>query len=100
MQRDKDLKFKNDHNALTLGLKPGHLEINNKGNVQVIVQMLEQFGTNSLIHGVFERENLASRRLMKKLGFSFKCNEIVNAVDLEVHQLSYHYYKSKKAILK
>jgi len=52
------------------------------------------------IHGVFERENLASRRLMKKLGFSFKCNENVNAVDLEVHQLSYHSYKSKKAILK
>ena len=60
MQRDKDLKFKNDHNALTLGLKPGHLEINNKGNVQVIVQMLEQFGTNSLIHGVFERTTIKS----------------------------------------
>ena len=60
MQRDKDLKFKNDHNALTLGLRPGHQEINDKGNVQVIVQMLEQFGTNSLIHGVFERRTIES----------------------------------------
>ena len=60
MQRYKDSKFKNDHNALTLGLRPVHLEINNKGNVQVIVKMIEQFGTNSLIHGVFERRTIES----------------------------------------
>ena len=60
MQRNKDSKLKNDHNALTRGLRPRHLEINDKGNVQVIVQMLEQFGTNSLIHGVFERRTIES----------------------------------------
>ena len=60
MQRDKNSKLKNDHNAFTLGLRPGHLEIDDKGNVQVIVQMLGQFGSNSLIHGVLERTTIES----------------------------------------
>ncbi|WP_421752341.1 GNAT family N-acetyltransferase [Croceimicrobium sp.] len=47
------------------------------------------------IHGVLERENLASRRLMNKLGFSFYRKEIVNDVQLEVHKLDIDEYPLK-----
>ncbi|QNR23085.1 GNAT family N-acetyltransferase [Croceimicrobium hydrocarbonivorans] len=46
------------------------------------------------IHGVFERDNLASRRLMKKLGFSFYRKEFVNEVPLEVYRLTIDEYQS------
>ena len=35
-------------------MRPEHLQIDKKGNVQVIVQMVEQLGANSLIHGLLE----------------------------------------------
>ena len=47
-------KLKSDNEAITVGIRPEHLEINEKGNVRVIVQMVEQLGATSLIHGVLE----------------------------------------------
>ena len=47
-------KFKSDHKQVTVGMRPEHLQIDKKGNVQVIVQMVEQLGANSLIHGLLE----------------------------------------------
>ena len=40
-------KFKDDHKALTVGIRPEHLETNEKGQVRVSVQMVEQLGANS-----------------------------------------------------
>ena len=47
-------KLKDDNEAVTVGIRPEHLEINKKGNVRIIVQMVEQLGATSLIHGVLE----------------------------------------------
>ena len=47
-------KLQNDNEAITVGIRPEHLEINKKGNIRVIVQMVEQLGATSLIHGVLE----------------------------------------------
>ena len=51
-------KFKDDHKALTVGIRPEHLEPNEKGQVRVSVQMVEQLGANSLVHGVLEKTNI------------------------------------------
>lgn len=51
-------KFKDDHKALTVGIRPEHLETNEKGQVRVSVQMVEQLGANSLVHGVLEKTNI------------------------------------------
>jgi len=51
-------KFKNDHTALTVGIRPEHLKTNKKGQVRVSVQMVEQLGANSLVHGVLEKTNI------------------------------------------
>ena len=51
-------KLKNNNEAITVGIRPEHLEINEKGNVWVIVQMVEQLGATSLIHGVLEETNI------------------------------------------
>ena len=51
-------KFKGDHKRVTLGIRPEHLQIDNKGNVQVIVQMVEQLGANSLIHGLLKETDV------------------------------------------
>ena len=51
-------KFKDDHKTLTVGIRPEHLETNEKGQVRVSVQMVEQLGANSLVHGVLEKTNI------------------------------------------
>ena len=51
-------KFKDDHEALTVGIRPEHLEPNEKGQVRVCVQMVEQLGAKSLVHGVLEKTNI------------------------------------------
>lgn len=51
-------KFKGDHTRVTLGIRPEHLQIDTKGNVQVIVQMVEQLGANSLIHGLLKETDV------------------------------------------
>ena len=77
MQQNKDSKLKNDPSALTIGIRPGHLEINDKGNVQVIVQMLEQFRSNRLIHGVLDKTTIDS--LINMLGYVISDIESVKA---------------------
>lgn len=49
----------------------------------------------SCIHGVFEKENQASRSLMNKLGFVFDRFELVNAVQLEVFKLSKEQFRAR-----
>ena len=51
-------KFKSDHKQVTVGMRPEHLQIDKKGNVQVIVQMVEQLGANSLIHGLLKETDV------------------------------------------
>jgi len=51
-------KFKDDHKELTVGIRPEHLKTNKKGQVRVSVQMVEQLGANSLVHGVLEKTNI------------------------------------------
>ena len=51
-------KFKGDHKRVTLGIRPEHLQIDTKGNVKVIVQMVEQLGANSLIHGLLKETDV------------------------------------------
>ena len=51
-------KFKDDHKALTVGIRPEHLKTNKKGQVRVSVQMVEQLGAISLVHGVLEKTNI------------------------------------------
>ncbi len=51
-------KFNDDHEALTVGIRPEHLEPNEKGQVRVSVQMVEQLGANSLVHGFLEKTNI------------------------------------------
>ena len=51
-------KFKDDHKELTVGIRPEHLKTNMKGQVRVSVQMVEQLGANSLVHGVLEKTNI------------------------------------------
>ena len=51
-------KLKDDHIALTVGIRPEHLETNEKGQIRVSVQMVEQLGANSLVHGVLEKTSI------------------------------------------
>ena len=51
-------KFKDDHKALTVGIRPEHLKTNKKGQIRISVQMVEQLGANSLVHGVLEKTNI------------------------------------------
>ena len=51
-------KFKDNHKELTVGIRPEHLKTNKKGQVRVSVQMVEQLGANSLVHGVLEKTNI------------------------------------------
>ena len=51
-------KFKDEHKELTVGIRPEHLKTNKKGQVRVSVQMVEQLGANSLVHGVLEKTNI------------------------------------------
>jgi sn-glycerol 3-phosphate transport system ATP-binding protein len=51
-------KFKSDHKQITVGIRPEHLQIDNKGNIQVMVQMVEQLGANTLIHGLLEETDV------------------------------------------
>ena len=51
-------KFKDNHKELTVGIRPEHLKTNNKGQVRISVQMVEQLGANSLVHGVLEKTNI------------------------------------------
>lgn len=43
---------------MTIGIRPEHPKINKKGNVRVIVQMVEQLGANSLIRGLLKETDL------------------------------------------
>ena len=43
-------KFKGDHTRVTLGIRPEHLQIDTKGNVQVIVQMVAVSYTHLRAH--------------------------------------------------
>ena len=43
---------------VTVGIRPEHFEPNKKGDLQIVVQMIEQLGANSLIHGVLENTNV------------------------------------------
>lgn len=43
---------------VTVGIRPEHFEPNKKGDLQIVVQMVEQLGANSLIHGVLENTNV------------------------------------------
>lgn len=37
-----------------MGIRPEHLEEDKKGNIRIVVQMVEQLGSNSLLHGTLE----------------------------------------------
>ena len=47
-----------DAEFVTVGIRPEHFEPNKKGNLHIVVQMIEQLGANSLIHGVLENTNV------------------------------------------
>ena len=44
----KSLKYKGQ---VSIGIRPEHLEEDKKGNIRIVVQMVEQLGSNSLLHG-------------------------------------------------
>ena len=39
---------------MTLGIRPEHLIHDENGSIRISVQMLEQLGANTLVHGVLE----------------------------------------------
>ena len=43
---------------VTAGIRPEHFDPNKKGELQIVAQMIEQLGANSLIHGVLENTNV------------------------------------------
>ena len=47
-----------DAEFVTVGIRPEHFELNKKGNLHIVVQMIEQLGANSLIHGVLENTDV------------------------------------------
>ena len=44
----KSLKYKGQ---VSIGIRPEHLQEDKKGNIRIVVQMVEQLGSNSLLHG-------------------------------------------------
>ena len=51
----KNLKYKG---KLSIGIRPEHLEEDKKGNIKIVTQMVEQLGSNSLLHGILEDTNI------------------------------------------
>ena len=47
----KSLKYKG---KVSIGIRPEHLEEDKKGNIRIVIQMVEQLGSNSLLHGTLE----------------------------------------------
>ena len=47
----KSLKHKG---KVSIGIRPEHLEEDKKGNIKIVIQMVEQLGSNSLLHGTLE----------------------------------------------
>ena len=47
----KSLKHKG---KVSIGIRPEHLEEDKKGNIRIVIQMVEQLGSNSLLHGTLE----------------------------------------------
>ena len=47
----KSLKYKG---KVSIGIRPEHLEEDKKGNIKIVIQMVEQLGSNSLLHGTLE----------------------------------------------
>jgi sn-glycerol 3-phosphate transport system ATP-binding protein len=39
---------------VSIGIRPEHLEEDKKGNIRIVIQMVEQLGSNSLLHGTLE----------------------------------------------
>lgn len=48
---EKNIKYKG---KILIGIRPEHLEENKKGNIKIVIQMVEQLGSNSLLHGILE----------------------------------------------
>ncbi len=48
---NKILKYKG---KVSIGIRPEHLEEDKKGNIRIVIQMVEQLGSNSLLHGTLE----------------------------------------------
>ena len=48
---NKSLKHKG---KVSIGIRPEHLEEDKKGNIRIVIQMVEQLGSNSLLHGTLE----------------------------------------------
>lgn len=48
---NKSLKHKG---KVSIGIRPEHLEEDKKGNIKIVIQMVEQLGSNSLLHGTLE----------------------------------------------
>lgn len=47
----KNLKYKG---KISIGIRPEHLEEDKKGNIKLVTQMVEQLGSNSLLHGTLQ----------------------------------------------
>ena len=47
----KSLKYKG---KVSIGIRPEHLEEDKKGNIKIVTQMVEQLGSNSLLHGILQ----------------------------------------------
>ena len=47
----KSLKYKG---KISIGIRPEHLEEDKKGNINIVTQMVEQLGSNSLLHGTLQ----------------------------------------------
>lgn len=48
---EKSLKYKG---KISIGIRPEHLEEDKKGNIKIVTQMVEQLGSNSLLHGILQ----------------------------------------------
>ena len=51
----KNIKFMG---KILIGIRPEHLEEDKKGNIKIVIQMVEQLGSNSLLHGILEDTNI------------------------------------------
>ena len=52
---EKNIKYKG---KILVGIRPEHLEEDKKGNIKIVIQMVEQLGSNSLLHGILEDTNI------------------------------------------
>ena len=52
---EKNIKYKG---KILIGIRPEHLEEDKKGNIKIVIQMVEQLGSNSLLHGILEYTNI------------------------------------------